>query len=93
MRREPAYQGKIDLTAAKRTKFDKEGPEGMEKNIVGSCPSAGQKPSDDLIWVFDIKTDQSCANEGLHKAILLAAESLVVEKNLFRLRLYKQVLW
>ena len=33
-------------------------------------------PSDDKIWVFDIETDQSCGNEGLHKPILLAAESL-----------------
>ena len=80
MRREPAHQGKIDVTAAKRPKFDENGPEGMEKNIVSSCPSAGQKPSDDLIWVFCIETDQICANEGLHKPILLAAESLVGEE-------------
>ena len=75
MRREPAHQGKIDLTAAKRPKTDEDGLEGMEKNIVRSCPSAEQKPSDDFIWVFDIETDQSCAKEGL-----LAAESLVGEE-------------
>ena len=83
MRREPLHQGKIDLTAAKRPKFDEDGPEGMEKNIVRSCPPAGQKPSDDLNWVFDIETDQSCANEGLHKPILLAAESLVGEEKIY----------
>ena len=94
MRREPAHKGKIDLTTSKRPKFDEEGPEGMEKTIVGRCPSAGQKPLDDLIWVFDIETGQSCANEGRHKPILLAAESLVGEEKIFfRLRLYKQVLW
>ena len=83
MRRKPAHQGKIDLTAAKRPKFDEDGPEGMEKNIVRSCPSAGQKPSDDFIWIFDVETDQSCANEGLHKPILLAAESLVGEEKIY----------
>ena len=59
MRREPAHQGKIDLKAAKQPIFDEDGSEGMEKNIVRSCPTAGQKPSDDLIWVFEIKTDQN----------------------------------
>ena len=33
-------------------------------------------PSHDKLWVFDIETDQSCGNEGLHKPLLLAAESL-----------------
>ena len=80
MRHEPAHQGKVDLTAAKRLKFDQEEPESIEQIIVSSCLSAGQKPSDDLICVFDIETDQSCANEGLHKPILLAAESLVGEE-------------
>ena len=79
MRHEPAHQGKIDLKAAKRPKIDEDGPEGMKKNIARSCPSAGQKPSDELTWVFDIEMDQSCANGGLHKPILLAAEPLVGE--------------
>ena len=33
MRREPAHRGKIDLTAAKRPKFDEDGPEGMERSL------------------------------------------------------------
>ena len=77
MRREAAHQWKIDLKAAKQPEFDEKGPEVMEKNIVRSCSSAGEKPSDDLNWVFDIETDQSCANEGLQQPILLAAESLL----------------
>ena len=82
-RREPAHQEKIDPKAAKQPNFDEDGPEGMEKNIVRSCSSAGQIPSDDLIWVLDIETDQSCADEGLHKPILLTAESLVAGEKIY----------
>ena len=55
----------------------------MEKNIVRSCLSGGQKPSDYLIWVFDIEMDQGCGNEGLHKPMLLATESFVGEEKNF----------
>ena len=40
-------------------------------------------PSDDKIWVFDLETDQSCGNEGLHKPILLAAESLTGDEVIY----------
>ena len=40
-------------------------------------------PSDDKIWVFDMETDQSCGNEGLHKPILLAAESLTGDEVIY----------
>ena len=83
MRREPAHQRKIDPKAAKQTKLDEDGQEGMEKNMVRSCPSPGKKPSDDDFWVFDFETDQSCADEGLHKTISLAAESLVGEEKIY----------
>ena len=33
---EPAYQGRMDLKAAKRPQIDKDGPEYMGKNIVRS---------------------------------------------------------
>ena len=38
--------------------------------------------SGDKIWVLDIETDQSCGNEGLHKPILLAAESLTGDEGI-----------
>ena len=41
---------------------------------------SNQKPPDSDIWIFDIETDQSCGNEGVHKPILLIAESLTGEQ-------------
>ena len=41
------------------------------------------KPPGKDVWVFDIETDQSCKNEGVHKPILLVTESLTGESNVY----------
>ena len=48
-----------------------------------SANNYARAPSDDNIWIFDIETDQSCVNEGLHKPILLAAESLTGDEVIY----------
>ena len=46
-------------------------------------PKTSQKPHGSDIWVFDIETDQSCRNEGVHKPILLVTESLTGDSKVY----------
>ena len=68
-----------ELNATKRQKLrGKEAEENYDFNEV-SCAFV-QKPPAHHIGKFDIETDQSCRNQGLHKSILLATEYLIGER-------------